>query len=329
MRRSGPDLRRGGPQDSWWTSFRRELGSLVEVHRADRPAANPDARYSRALQRLVDRRRRPGAGRDHAPARRGAAPSDWVGKARRYVAAHRALDEIESGRAARPAPSADRADARKRAWQATRAMRFLHARAQRGFSRALLSIWQTGESSGESEVMTSRWEALGTGLVVLAAAAQVGASAATQHAAPQPPAPPHAIARHARAAAPQYIRDRINELGRGFDGRVGIAVRSIDDGWATGWKADELYPQQSVSKLWVSITALDAVDKGRVRLDDKVTLTRERPDPVPPADRGADPRRRLHDDARRPDVQGDHDQRQYRQRQVDALGRRAGGGARR
>ena len=44
---------------------------------------------------------------------------------------------------------------------------------------------------------------------------------------------------------------------------------------ATGWKADELYPQQSVSKLWVSITALDAVDSGRVRLDDQVTLTRD------------------------------------------------------
>ena len=29
------------------------------------------------------------------------------------------------------------------------------------------------------------------------------------------------------------------------------------------------------------------------------------------ADRGADPGRRLHDDLGRPDVQGDHDQRQY------------------
>jgi beta-lactamase class A len=56
---------------------------------------------------------------------------------------------------------------------------------------------------------------------------------------------------------------------------VGIAVRSIDDGWTVGWRADELYPQQSVSKLWVSITALDAVDHGRVRLDDQVSLGRD------------------------------------------------------
>src|SRR5947209_12368283 len=44
----GPALRRGGPQDSWWTSFRRGLGSLVEIRRADRPAMDPDARYQRA-----------------------------------------------------------------------------------------------------------------------------------------------------------------------------------------------------------------------------------------------------------------------------------------
>jgi beta-lactamase class A len=73
--------------------------------------------------------------------------------------------------------------------------------------------------------------------------------------------------------APKYISGRIDELGRGFDGLVGIAVKSIDDGWETGWKDNDLYPQQSVSKLWVSITALDAVDRGRVSLDDKVTLT--------------------------------------------------------
>lgn len=76
-------------------------------------------------------------------------------------------------------------------------------------------------------------------------------------------------------ATPEYVRERINALGRGFDGRVGIAVRSIDDGWSTGWKSNELYPQQSVSKLWVSITALDKVDKGKLGLDQAVTLTRD------------------------------------------------------
>jgi len=91
----GPELRRGGPEDSWWTNFKRELGSLIELHRADRPAMNAEARYGRALQRLssgdvdqalAETMRMPGAAR----------ANDWVAKARRYVAAHRALDEIES-----------------------------------------------------------------------------------------------------------------------------------------------------------------------------------------------------------------------------------------
>ena len=119
--------------------------------------------------------------------------------------------------------------------------------------------------------MTSVWKRIGLGLTLIAAAS-VTASAASQG--PQSPRP-RAVPVRPAPPAPPYIRDRINELGRSFDGRVGIAIRSIDEGWATGWKADELYPQQSVSKLWVSITAMDAVDQGKVSLDDKVTLTRD------------------------------------------------------
>ncbi len=120
--------------------------------------------------------------------------------------------------------------------------------------------------------MTSFWRRLGLALV-MAGMTQVGASAASQSAPPLPaPAP---IVRPALPpVAPAYLRQRIDALGSQFNGRVGIAVRSINDGWWTGWKAEELYPQQSVSKLWVSITAFDAVDKGRVNLNQRVTLTR-------------------------------------------------------
>ena len=75
--------------------------------------------------------------------------------------------------------------------------------------------------------------------------------------------------------APPTLAARIRQLGNEFNGRVGIAVQSVDEGWRTGWKADELYPQQSVSKFWVALTAMDAVDKGRVSLSDKVSLGRD------------------------------------------------------
>jgi beta-lactamase class A len=107
----------------------------------------------------------------------------------------------------------------------------------------------------------------------MAGMTQVGASAASQYAPPSP-APAPVVHRAMPPVAPAYIRQRVDALGSQFNGRVGIAVRSINDGWWTGWKADELYPQQSVSKLWVSITAFDAVDKGRVNLNQRVTLTR-------------------------------------------------------
>lgn len=88
-------LRSGGPDEGWWTGFRRELGELVQVHRATRGSPSADARYDRAQQRLAagqvdqalaETMRMPGAGK----------ASDWVAKARRYIAVHRALDEIES-----------------------------------------------------------------------------------------------------------------------------------------------------------------------------------------------------------------------------------------
>jgi len=119
--------------------------------------------------------------------------------------------------------------------------------------------------------MTSLLKRARTALT-LAAAASIGASATGQGPPQAHKAPPAA---RPVPPAPTYIRDRVTELGRGFNGQVGIAVRSIDEGWSAGWKADELYPQQSVSKLWVSITAMDAVDQGTVSLDDKVTLGRD------------------------------------------------------
>ncbi len=99
----GPDLSRGGPQDSWWTNVKRELGSLVEIHSVDQPASDAAASYERARERLesgnvdealAETMRLPGAAR----------VGDWTDKARRYIAAHRALDEIESA-ALLPAPN--------------------------------------------------------------------------------------------------------------------------------------------------------------------------------------------------------------------------------
>lgn len=101
----GPVLRSGNPDENWLTGVRRQLGSLIQVRHEDKPSEKPDARYEQAAARLdagevadalADVMRMPAASR--------AGP--WIEQARRYVAAHRALDEIESAAllaSARPA----------------------------------------------------------------------------------------------------------------------------------------------------------------------------------------------------------------------------------
>jgi beta-lactamase class A len=85
---------------------------------------------------------------------------------------------------------------------------------------------------------------------------------------PVPVPPPRPRPPAALVASIDALRDR-------FDGLAGIAVRSCEGGWsAESADADRRLPQQSVSKLWVAMTVLDAVDAGRMRLDDPVTVTR-------------------------------------------------------
>ena len=86
------------------------------------------------------------------------------------------------------------------------------------------------------------------------------------------PAPP-AIAAPPRIA-PAALRESVSALGRRFNGISGISVISLKEGWQLDYNATRLFPQQSCSKLWVAITTMDAVDKGRVHLDDRVTLNR-------------------------------------------------------
>jgi beta-lactamase class A len=123
--------------------------------------------------------------------------------------------------------------------------------------------------------MTSFCRRLGFGLV-LAAIAQIAASAAVQPTAPpqRKPVPPRRELRHARTPAPVGLAEQISALGRAFDGKAGIAVASLRGGWEADWNARSLFPQQSCSKLWVSIAALDAVDGGRISLDQQVPLGR-------------------------------------------------------
>jgi beta-lactamase class A len=119
--------------------------------------------------------------------------------------------------------------------------------------------------------MTSLSKSLGLALTV-ALMSQVSASAA----APRKPVarPDPTPSKPAAVPAPDALSDRVTGLARAFDGKAGIAIISLRDGWEIGWNRNSLFPQQSCSKLWVAITAMDAVDRGKISLDDRVTLDR-------------------------------------------------------
>lgn len=75
--------------------------------------------------------------------------------------------------------------------------------------------------------------------------------------------------------APSALSLRLHDLAVGFPGKVGIAVLDIQAGWVAQYDGERLYPQQSVSKLWVSMAVLDAVDQGRLTLADPVLVRRQ------------------------------------------------------
>ena len=113
-----------------------------------------------------------------------------------------------------------------------------------------------------------------TGWPALALLAALGAVVAGALSAHPHRRPAQAAATAAPTAAQRALAARIRELGHGFDGEVGIAVRDIDGGFAANWHGDRFYPQQSVSKFWVALTALQRADAGRLDLDQRVTVTR-------------------------------------------------------
>jgi beta-lactamase class A len=76
------------------------------------------------------------------------------------------------------------------------------------------------------------------------------------------------------AAARRILEGQVRALGQAFSGDIGIAVREVRSGWTTSYDGDTFFPQQSVSKFWVALTALDKADRGELSLSRPVTLTK-------------------------------------------------------
>lgn len=86
------------------------------------------------------------------------------------------------------------------------------------------------------------------------------------------PPPPRQKETSSRNRPDPALEQQLADLWRTFPGKTGIAVKSIDKGWSIGHRADQNFPQQSVSKLWVAMTVLDKVDQGRISLSDSIRI---------------------------------------------------------
>jgi beta-lactamase class A len=76
-------------------------------------------------------------------------------------------------------------------------------------------------------------------------------------------------------SAQRTLAETIRSIGEHFNGDIGIAVEDVQTGWTTAYDGDTFFPQQSVSKFWVALTALDKVDKGELSLNAPFTLHKD------------------------------------------------------
>ena len=72
--------------------------------------------------------------------------------------------------------------------------------------------------------------------------------------------------------AERAFEQELEEIAASPEGTVGIAVTDVETGRSYAIRGDDWFPQQSVSKIWVALTALDEVDDGRLDLFEPVTI---------------------------------------------------------
>ncbi len=74
---------------------------------------------------------------------------------------------------------------------------------------------------------------------------------------------------------PPAFQAEIQRLATAYGEPVGISVSEVAQGWTVAVDGDITFPQQSVSKLWVALAVMQAVDDGRLSLDQTVLMRPE------------------------------------------------------
>lgn len=73
---------------------------------------------------------------------------------------------------------------------------------------------------------------------------------------------------------PVALQQELTTVGHSIDGTTGIAVRRVGCSWVAGQNLEKFFPQQSVSKLWVTLAILDAIDRKDAHIDEELAIGR-------------------------------------------------------
>jgi len=124
-------------------------------------------------------------------------------------------------------------------------------------------------------VLRERPRSVAVALFLITALAGLGGWSA-RHAAPEKIAYTKGAAtpalHHPAPLAPAQLQSVLDRIASGYGEPVGIAVREVSQGWTASTAGDQTFPQQSVSKLWVALSVMQAVDEGRLVLDQTVAM---------------------------------------------------------
>ena len=103
---------------------------------------------------------------------------------------------------------------------------------------------------------------LGTALTLVATLACAAAVRPSRTATPRASAP----------ADTTHLRGELEAVLRGYPGVAGVSVIDLKTGERLSIRGDETYPSASLIKVAVLVTLLDEVNKGTIRLDERMSL---------------------------------------------------------
>src|SRR2546423_13601301 len=78
----------------------------------------------------------------------------------------------------------------------------------------------------------------------------------------------------AQTPSTESLRSRVEQIARAAQGRVGATATVLETGESVALQGDKRFPMQSVYKLPIGMAVLNQVDRGTLKLEQKIQVRR-------------------------------------------------------